>query len=285
MISAIVVSHNAARHLRTCLQSLTANGEVDEIVVVDNASTDGSTELVPSEFPTCRLLALPENLGFGAANNRGVALAQGNRLLLVNSDAWAQRGTLPTLDLELDRDPELALVAPQLQYLGGGLQFTWVPETGIFGEALQKLRNPFEGAAWNHHLLPTVIRRLAGPGWYTAAYVLLRRRAFEQIGGFDEDFFLYFEDVDLCRRLRLAGWHLGQDRQVRAVHVKGGSGAAGQSVVHYRRAQRRYYAKHRRRWEQRFLAWRQRRQAERQVDPELRQQLLDVWRGDSPSRG
>ncbi len=283
MISAIVVSHGSRHHLRACLGSLASQPSITEVVVVDNASTDGSADMVRKEFPTCRLMQLETNLGFGAANNRGVAIAGGDRLLMINSDAWLADNALSLLDRALDADSRLAWVAPQLRYPNSGWQFTWVPETGILGEALQKLRNPFEGSAWNHRLLPPFLRLLSGPGWYTAACVLLRRRAFAAVGGFDEDFFLYFEDVDLCRRLRLAGWRLGQVHAALAWHVKGGSSSSRQGEVHYRRAQRHYYAKQRPRWEQRLLCWRQRRRSARQQDPELRQQLLAVWNDDHGS--
>jgi len=280
MISAVVISHNSRHHLRSCLQSLAGQPKVADVVVVDNASTDGSVGMVRNDFPTCRLLQLDTNLGFGAANNRGAAIAGGDRLLLINSDARLAEDALGLLDRALDTDSRLALAAPQLRYPDAGWQFTWVPETGILGEALQKLRNPFEGAAWNHRWLPGFLRLLSGPGWYTAACVLLRRQAFEAVEGFDLDYFLYFEDVDLCRRLRLAGWRLGQVQEAVAWHVKGGSSGNRQGEVHYRRAQRLYYAKQRPRWEQRLLCWRQRRRSARQQDPELRRQLLAVWNDD-----
>lgn len=274
-LTTIVVSYNAREHLESCLDKLGAQlGAEDEIVVVDNASTDGSPELVARRFPAVRLIALPSNIGFGAANNRGAEVARGERLLLLNPDAWLAEGSLEPLRAALARDPALGAVAPQLYYPDGRPQFTWAPDTGVFGEAIQKLRNPFEARTWNHRLLPALLRRLTGPGWLTAACLLVRRAAFEAIGGFDEEIFLYFEDVDLCRRLRHEGWRLELVAAARAFHAKGGTQGGQPAELEYRRGQLRYYRKHRPRWEVQLLETKLRRKFRRVDDPVERARLL-----------
>lgn len=274
-VTAIVVSYNAREHLEGCLEKLGAQlGAGDEIVVVDNASTDGSPELVARRFPHVRLIELPQNVGFGAANNRGAEQARGEHLLLLNPDAWLAEGSLGKLRRALEGDRGLGLAAPQLYYPDGRLQFTWAPETGVMGEAIQKARNRFENQGWNHRLLPQLLRRLAGPGWLTAACVLVRRAAFEAIGGFDAEIFLYFEDVDLCRRFRLAGWKLELVAEARAFHAKGGTQGGQPDELEYRRGQLRYYRKHRPHWEVRFLEGKLRRKFRRIGSPELRARLL-----------
>ncbi len=275
MISILVVNHDGRGHLHHCLEQLAAQeGSYGEIVVVDNASTDGSAEMVRSEFPACRLLALDDNLGFGAANNRAAAAAAGNRLLLLNSDAWLEGSALARLDGALTADPRLALAAPELRYPDGRRQFAWAPETGVFGEALQMLRNRFESRPWAHRLPPRWLRPMLGPGWFSAACVLLRRDAFKAVGGFDDGLFMYFEDVDLSRRLRHAGWRLGSVPGAVAYHVKGGSRPSGRGELEYRRAQLYYYRKHRPAWENRYLRFRMRRKFARCPDPALREDLL-----------
>ena len=282
MISVVIVSHNGRQHLRHGLEILHAQAETwDEILVADNASHDGTPAMVARDFPHVRLLELGENLGFGAANNRAAALARGEFLLLLNSDAWPAPGALELLRQRLEAAPRLALVAPQLYYPDGRPQFTWVPETGVIGEAAQMLRNRHESAAWNHRLVPALLRPILGPGWYTAACVLVRKSAFDEIGGFDERFFLYFEDVDLCRRLRLAGWRLALESEARAFHVKGGSQSA-RADLEYRRAQLTYYARHRPAWERRLLERRLRRKFDRLPPSERRRHLLGLL--DSPSQ-
>ncbi len=277
MISVLVISHNGKGHLRHCLEKLDGQREEwGEVLVIDNASTDGSIQMVESDFPWCRLLALDENVGFGAANNRGAAAARGDSLLLLNSDAWLADGSLERLGQRLAGDPTLGLVAPQVYYPDGRPQFTWCPETGIAGEAIQKLRNRFEAQRFNHRQLPAVLKALTGPGWYSAACLLVRKEAFEATGGFDEGFFLYFEDVDLSRRLRLAGWKMDLAHEASAFHVKGGSQLGDRAEIAYRQGQLRYYAKHRPAWENRWLRRRMQRKFSRVLRPELRRELLGL---------
>ncbi len=277
MISILVVNHEGRDHLRHCLERLAAQeGSYGEVVVVDNASTDGSAAMVRQDFPRCRLLALDDNVGFGAANNRATEAARGDRLLLLNSDAWLDDGALPRLAAALDSEPRLALAAPELRYPDGRPQFAWAPETGVAGEALQMLRNRFEARPWAHRVPPRWLRPLLGPGWFSAACILLRRDAFEQVSGFDEKMFLYFEDVDLSRRLRHAGWRLGSVPGAVAFHVKGGSRPSDRGEIEYRRAQLYYYRKHRPGWENRYLRFRMRRKFSRWPEPALKQELLKL---------
>jgi GT2 family glycosyltransferase len=260
VISAVVVSYQSAATLGRCLASLPPPepGRC-ELLVVDNASTDGSLELVRREHPGARLLALAANVGFGAAVNRAAAEARGDAMLLLNADAWLMPGALDALARRLASRPRLAWVAPRLVYPDGRPQFAWEPEVSLLGEAARKLRNRFESRQWSHTVLPRVLRPL-GPGWFTAACALVRREAFRDVGGFDERFFLYFEDTDLCLRLRRAGWELAQEPAARVVHVSAGSGGGAAAAAAYRQAQLAFYAAHRPRWEgwvlRRYLGWR-----------------------------
>lgn len=273
MISVVITSYNARGHLERCLAKLAEQrGSWDEVIVVDNASDDGSPEAVEDAFPFCRLLRLGENVGFGAATNRGAEVASGEYLLLLNSDAWLADGALELLARRLDADAKLALAAPRLFYPDGRPQFVWVPSTGVVGEAVQMLRNRFEPRAWNHGAVPKVLRLLLGPGWYTAACLLVRKSAFDAVGGFDERFFLYFEDVDLSLRLLRAGWKLAEEASAEAFHVKGGSRSAAAEVA-YRRSQLLYYRLHRPDWENRFLRSRLRGKLDGMEDAELRSQI------------
>lgn len=266
MISALIVSFNTRDQLRETLGRLAALPDPpEEVIVADNGSRDGTLAMVASDFPAVRALDFGANLGFGAANNRAAAVARGDRLLLLNSDAWPLPGTLSRLSAALSADPRLGLVGPRLTYADGRPQFHWVPATGVFGEAAQKLRNRFEGSDWVHRL------RWPG-GWHTAACALVRREAFDAVRGFDERFFLYFEDVDLCVRLRRAGWRLSSVDEAVAVHVKGGSRTGLAEDLEYRRSQLLFYRLHRSWWENRLLRARLRHRA-RQLDPALRDGL------------
>lgn len=273
--SILIVSYNAREHLTRCLESLARQAPAEtEVIVVDNASRDGSADLVRERFPDCRLIALETNPGFGAANNRAAEVARGDALLLLNADAWLADDALEHLHSTLDGHPRAGLVAPQLRYPDGRWQFTWAPSTSVLGEVVQMARNRFEDAAWNHRLVPKVLRTLTGPGWYSGACLMVRRAAYEAVGGFDESIFLYFEDVDLCRRLRHRGWRLAQAPDATVFHVKGGSSDPASFELGYRGGQLAYYAKHRPRWEQRLLRRKLRRKFARWSHPEQRTALL-----------
>jgi GT2 family glycosyltransferase len=250
VISVVVVNRDGERWLERCLGSLgEPRPQVVDVVVVDNCSSDGSVELVRRRFPHVRLLENRRNLGFGAANNQAAAHARGEALLLLNNDAWLEPGCLERLRARLECDPELGLVAPRLVGPDGRPRFVWSPDRSLLGEAVQRLRNPFEGASFNHGTIERVLRALSGPGWYTAACVLIRRRAFDDVGGFDPKFFLYFEDTDLCIRLREKGWRLEWEPDAVAVHAGGGRRLGDALTTEYRRSQLYYYRKHRPRWE------------------------------------
>lgn len=256
MISVIIVNHDGEAHLGRCLESL--NGSAAEVLLVDNASRDGSLALVREQFPEVKVLPLEKNLGFAAANNLAAAEASGDMLLLLNADAWLETGALDLLVAELSSDPAVGLVAPQLRYPDGRRQFSWSPARGFVGEVLQKVRNPFEARAWAHGSLARWVARLVGPTWYTAACILVRAEAFRAVGGFDESFFMYFEDVDLCVRLEDEGWELDQEPRALVRHV-GGFASRAEIDDLYRPSQLRYYRIHRPVWESRIVERRLRR--------------------------
>ena len=127
-----------------------------------------------------------------------------------------------------------------------------------------------------HDALPRALRGLGDPGWYTAACALVRRRAWDEVDGFDPGFFLYFEDADLGLRLRRAGWRAAQVDDARAFHDRHTPGASSESLVHYRESQLRYYRKHRPRWESRLVVDKQTRAAAKIQDAGVRARMLAV---------
>ena len=256
MISVIIVNYDGEAHLGRCLESLDGSGT--EVLLVDNASRDNSLALVRERFPEVKVFPQEENLGFAAANNLAAAKAGGEALLLLNADAWLDPGALDLLAAQISGRPDVGLVAPRLRYPNGRRQFSWSPARGFVGEVLQKARNPFEARAGAHGSLARWLARLVGPTWYTAACVLVRTEAFRAVGGFDESFFMYFEDVDLCLRLEAAGWHLAQEPGAVVCHA---GGIAGRSEVDdlYRPSQLRFYRLRRPQWESRLVERRLRR--------------------------
>lgn len=277
MISVIVVNFNALSSLERCLRSvepLRAAGH--QVLLVDNASEDGSVAWVEEAFPSVEVVALDRNVGFGAANNVGAARAHGEFLLLLNPDAWLENGCAERLHEALERQPLAALAAPRVFYPDGRRQFNWSPTTSVVGESVQKLRNRFEGSSWAHDGCARLWKAIGDPGWYSGCCLMVRAEAWRQVGGFDEDYFLYFEDADLCSRLLLAGWRLEQVAAARAGHDKGGARGGGASEVAYRRAQLTFYRKWRSPWQSRFVLGRLQRRLQRLDDGDRRRQLLEV---------
>jgi GT2 family glycosyltransferase len=299
-VSVILVGHNSRPFLERALASLCeeapersprpvevgdergglaparqAGSDLD-LVLVDNASTDGTADLVRARFPRCRVIEAGENLGFGRACNLGVRESTGEHILFLNPDAWVDPSCIDHLRRAMQSDPRIGWAAPRLFYPDGRRQFIWAPTVGVVGEALRLLRNRFERRQWSHGLLPRALRALGDPGWYTAACALLRRRAWDEVGGFDPGFFLYFEDADLGLRLRQAGWRLAQVAEARAYHDRHLPSASSGAMAHYRESQLRYYRKHRPRWENRVLLRKQTREARNVADEAMRARLLEV---------
>jgi hypothetical protein len=226
-IDAIVVNWNTRDLLRRCLLSLHASQRpVRHIIVVDNASTDGSAEMVSDEFPAAGLLRMSRNAGFARANNAAFRHADAAAVLLLNSDAELSPGALGALATELEGDRQLAAVGPVLvggdgrvQFEGGRRDPTILGEVGNITHLNTRLPHGALGRylmnEWDHRSTRDV-EVLSG------ACMLIRRSALgERL--FCEDFFMYGEDVELCQRLRATGWRL---RYVSAAEVAHRGGAA-----------------------------------------------------------
>jgi len=270
MISVIVANYNGEEHLARCLGSVAGSKLVTEVLLVDNGSRDGSLAMVRSGFPSVQILGQETNLGFAAANNLAAKRARGEALLLLNTDAWLEPQALEALFVRFEADPKLGLVAPRLRYPNGVRQFVWSPARGVIGEVLQRLRNPFEASSCVHGRLARGVALLAGRTWYTAACVLVRAAAYREVGGFDADFFMYFEDVDLCVRLEAAGWRLAQEPTAVATHV-GGFRRSAEVDALYRPSQLRYYRIRRPAWEARYV--------ERRLRRRYGDEAVDGWLG------
>jgi N-acetylglucosaminyl-diphospho-decaprenol L-rhamnosyltransferase len=238
-VAAVVVSFEAREHLGRCLASLP---EGVEVVVVDNASSDGSAELVRERFPHARLLALEQNVGFGAACNIGVDAVTADALLLLNPDTIVRRGAISELCACIEQRPDVALVAPTLLNVDGSVQLSILRYPGIFASGRPAL-TAFPAA--DRH--PRADERDLVDEYPVGAAVLLRRRAFAGVGGFDPGFFHFYEELDLCKRLLVAGWKIRLCRRAEVEHVGGGSSTSRWSTAytHQLRGHLRYVGKYR----------------------------------------
>jgi GT2 family glycosyltransferase len=261
-LSIIIVSWNVRELLRRCLQSiLTAEGLSLEIVVVDNASTDGSPEMVRAEFPQARLLANDENRGFTAANNQGLGLSQGRALLLLNPDTEVVGDALHTLLDYLQAHPQVGVLGPRLVYPDGSLQssrrrFPTFATALVESTVVQELW-PDNAMLRRYYLHDTPDDAVQEVDWLVGACLLARRECYEQIGGLDEGYFMYSEELDWCRRAKEAGWQIVYLPTATVIHHEGKSSeqVVPARHIHFQSSKIRYFHKHHGRWQAGALRW------------------------------
>jgi GT2 family glycosyltransferase len=308
-LSVIIVSFNTRDLLRDCLQTLFRHqGDLGlQTIVVDNASEDGSADMVAAEFPEVELIRSGVNLGFGPANNRGFEQARGRYVVLLNSDAFIGEDTLAQSVSRMDAEPDVGLAGGRLV----GREGEWQPSARMFPTLLNELLT-LSGlsARWpKSRFFGRVDRTWADPlepaevDWVPGAYSIIRASVLDQIGHFDERFFLYFEEVDLCKRIKAAGYRVVYWPEICVVHIGGESsrtikrltfsGTGSQLTLWRMRSQALYHRKHQgllgawlsmqleSLWN-RLRGWRNQRAAgvsdERRAKAEESAVIVDLWR-------
>lgn len=234
-IGIVIVSLNTRELLRGCLESLRNCTLPVRIVVVDNGSTDGSQAIVAADFPEARLIEPTHNLGFGAANNLGVDLLLNGAdvppayVLLLNPDTIVRAGAIETLARFLAAHPRVGLVGPRLLNPDHSIQSAAFRFPTLVMTALdlfppgEVLPGRLYGSWW-HGRYPQEQCANAAPfpiDHPLGACMLIRRAAWEAIGGFDRRYFMYSEEIDLCWRLRTAGWAIWQVPHAQVTHYGG----------------------------------------------------------------
>ncbi len=240
--------------LEQCVGSLRKHAGACDIVVVDNASDDGSLNFLTSDPGNERVLKNAENLGFAGANNMGWRSGSGDDVLFLNPDAFCAEGAVQLLSDTLSREPGAAAIAGMLCDLSGtpqaGFNIRTLPTVAAVASELLLLDEIWPGNPWSarYRMLGqdySNIREVEQPA---AACLMVRREMLEQIGGFDESFFpAWFEDVDLCKRIRDAGGRILFQPAARFTHVGGSSLrrlSREEFLVHYHSNQIRYFEKH-----------------------------------------
>jgi N-acetylglucosaminyl-diphospho-decaprenol L-rhamnosyltransferase len=224
---AVVVNYNAASHLPACLTSLVAEG-IGDIIVVDNGSVDGSEAVVAAVAPRARWVPLGANLGYGEACNLAAALCPGRDLLICNPDLELHAGAVAAMRRRLEGDPSLAVVGPRLLNEDG----TTYPSIRTFpnlvdavGHGLFGMVAPRNRFTRRYRMLDLDHTTTSRVDWVSGACFLIRRDAWDAIGGFDARYFMYLEDVDLCWRAGRAGWTVGYEPDAEVVHTQGVSAA------------------------------------------------------------
>jgi N-acetylglucosaminyl-diphospho-decaprenol L-rhamnosyltransferase len=236
-VSIILLSWNVRELLRACLRSLPLDDPLLEVIVVDAGSGDGSAELVRTEFPSVQLVASSENLGYSRGNNLGLARARGRYLFVLNPDTVVLPGSLEAMRAYMDAHPPVGVVGPQLLWPDQSVQAT--------RRRFPTLATAFFESTWLQPLAP---RQLldhfyaadlpAGEtqevDWVVGAALYVRRAAYEQVGGLDEGFFMYSEELDWQRRIRAAGWRCVYLPTARVVHYEARSSAQVPAATHIR---------------------------------------------------
>jgi GT2 family glycosyltransferase len=248
-VSAIVVSYNTRDDLLRCLLSLgTEAGLPLETTVVDNASTDGTVDAVRARFPDVHLIANATNLGFSRANNLGLRAARGEFVLILNSDCEVRPGAVAALGAILEARPDVAIVGPRTVGTDGAPQVSFGPSLTPLAEWRQGrlVRGVKAGDADALRRARALADHEQEPDWVSASCFLARKAAIDAVGGFDETFFLYEEDVDLCVRVRQAGGRILYTPRAEVVHHLGRSmeRAPERARLEYHRSHLRFYAKH-----------------------------------------
>jgi N-acetylglucosaminyl-diphospho-decaprenol L-rhamnosyltransferase len=223
--AAVVVNHDAGDALAVCVASLRAEG-VSAVVVVDNASTDGSSDALARSHPEVNVVRAGANLGYGAGANLGVAATDAPVVLVTNPDVVVHPGALEALARALTSDPTVALVGPRILEADG----TRYPSARRFpslgdaaGHALLGLVTPDNRFTRRYRMEDLDPLQDSVVDWVSGACFLARRHALDELGGFDEAYFMYAEDIDLCWRAKQAGWRVKYVPGAAVTHLQGTS--------------------------------------------------------------
>ncbi|MBD2864814.1 glycosyltransferase family 2 protein [Paenibacillus oceani] len=253
-VSIIIVNYNTKQLTSNCINSLIHSKCTDptyEIILVDNASYDGSVEEITSKYPEVKVIKNTENFGFAKANNQGIAIASGKYILLLNSDTIVEPGTLGTIISFMDENPKIGASGCKVVLPDGSLDkacrrgFPTPLTTFYYVSGLSKLfpKSPHFNAYHMEYLSEDdsyPVDCLVG------AFMMVRREVIDQVGMLDERFFMYFEDTDWCYRIQQAGWINYYYPMTQITHFKRGSsrGRPFRITYEFHRAMKMFYDKH-----------------------------------------
>jgi N-acetylglucosaminyl-diphospho-decaprenol L-rhamnosyltransferase len=249
--SVVVVNFNAGPHLARCVRSALADvsaGSSPEIVVVDNASTDDSIETLRREVPDALVVEPGDNLGYARGANLGIAATRGSVIAVLNPDVEVESGTAAPMLARFRNDDRLGALGPHIRDDHGETypSVRAVPSmTDAIGHAILGPFRPANRFTRRYRQLDADPDQARDAEWVSGAAIWLRRAALDDVGGWDERFFLFMEDVDLCWRLCRAGWRVGYEPGGRVTHVEGVSRSRNpyRSIVAHHRSALRFASK------------------------------------------
>lgn len=228
-VSAVIVNWNTKAQLLACLRSLEQceQEEQNEVIVVDNGSTDGSQEAVRAEFPRVALVDTGANLGYAKACNIGIRMSRGAYVCLLNSDIVVGKDSLRVLADYLDHHPRIAMAGPLIRYPDGKVQDTCRKLPSLWNNLCEATGLHWLAARWplfsGEHIKFMAHDRAAEVEGISGCFMFVRRRAIDEVGMMDERFFLYSEETDWCKRFIDAGWTIAFNPKAMAVHAHGAS--------------------------------------------------------------
>ena len=268
-LSVIIVSWNVRDLLRQCLLSVNSSQYSEssfqssrppntecrilntEIIVVDNASADGTVEMLRAEFPEARVIPNSKNVGFTRGNNQALAVAQGRYLFLLNPDTELRPGTLQTLYDYAEAHPRTGIIGPRLVYGDGTPQssrrrFPSLATAFLESTKLQQWF-PRNGVLARYYMLDTPDDATQEVDWINGSAMFVRREMYEQIGGLDESFFMYSEELDWCYRAKQAGWHVIYLPTAQVTHYEGKSSeqVVASRDIYFHSSKIRFFRKYR----------------------------------------
>lgn len=257
-LSVIIVSYNTRNILHDCLKSLYKNTPLKfEVIIVDNASTDGSIEMIKKNFPKVRLIVNKENKGFGGGNNQGSKIAKSDYLLLLNSDTVIKDDAIAKTLNYAKSQKNLGAISCQLLNKDGSIQpsggyfpnlanlITWqfgLDDLPIVGSIIQNLIKPVHPK----------LSFYTGPkkmDWVTGAFTIIPTKIYKQVGGFDEKIFMYAEELELCYRIKKRGYEVRYYPKFSITHLGGKSGGTKLALQSEIKGIKYFFTKHRQAWQ------------------------------------
>lgn len=261
-LSIIIPSFNTKRYLANCLSSIFHQTKKIsfEVIVVDNASSDGSPQMIKKNFPQVKLIVNSKNLGYAKANNQGIKIAKGKYILFLNSDTIILDKAIEKCLKFMQKRKDIDILGCQLLNEDKSLQ----PSGGFFPQLrrifymmvfiddlpfINRLLKPYQQRRIDFY---QKVRQL---DWATGAFLLVKREVINKIGGFDPTFFMYSEEVDFCFRAKKAGFNIWFYPKAKIIHLKGKSSACGfkKAVLGEYQGLKKFYQKHKPRWEMPIL--------------------------------
>lgn len=252
-LSVVIVNWNVCALLRRCLRSIVTtapSGPMCQVIVVDCASTDDSVAMVQREFPDVQLIASPQNLGYARGANLGAARALGRYLMIMNPDTEVIGDALAVLVRYMDAHPQVGAAGPQLRYADGRAQpsrrrFPTLA-TAFWESTILQQWFPHNRFARHYYMADHAADSAQAVDWLVGAALIIRRATWEEVGPLDEGYFMYFEELDWCRRCRAAGWEVHYVPQAVIIHHEARSSdqVPAARAIHFQRSKVRYFRKY-----------------------------------------